>query len=194
MYYLKEIEDKVRVSPDMFGSDLSDAVLRVLRGKFEGRYFKDTGMVLVVTNPKVAGEGTVIPGDPAAYYDVKFEALTFMPSVNEVMYADVKEVVEFGAFVSIGPYQGLLHVSQVGKEKYHYDKKGKGLSSRAAKKSVKKGDSLVVKVSTASLKSNPADTKVGLTMRPEGLGKLDWLEKKKQAPAKAKKKKSGGSK
>lgn len=190
MYFIQEMEDKVRVSPEMFGSDLKDAVLRVLRGKFEGRFFKDTGMILVITNPEVTGEGTVIPGDPAAYYSVKFEALSFIPSVNEVLHADIKEVVEFGAFASIGPYQGLLHISQVGKEKYHYDKRGKSLSSRAARKSLKKGDSVVVKVSTVSLKSNPSDTKIGLTMRPDGLGKLDWLVKKKQPP----KKKSGGKK
>lgn len=185
MYYIMEMEDKVRVSPDMFGSELKDAVLRVLRNKYEGRYFKETGMVLAVKDPEIKTRGTVIPGDPAAYYSANFKVISFIPSVNEVVYAEVKEIVEFGAFGSIGPYQGLLHVSQVGKDKYHYDKRSKSLSSRAAKKSVKKGDSVIVKISTISMKSNPSDTKIGLTMRPEGLGKPEWIEKK-QKPKKKK--------
>lgn len=41
-----------------------------------------------------------------------------------------------------------------------------------------------------SLKSNPQDTKIGLTMRPLGLGKVEWLvkeEKKKDAKPSKKK-------
>jgi DNA-directed RNA polymerase subunit E'/Rpb7 len=66
-----------------------------------------------------------------------------------------------------------------------YDKKNKNLVSRAEKKSLKKGDSVFVKVSTVSMKSTTADTKIGLTMRPDGLGKEEWLGKK---PAPVKKK------
>ena len=31
-----------------------------------------------------------------------------------------------------------------------------------------------------SLKSNPQDTKIGLTMRPLGLGKVEWLVKEEK--------------
>jgi DNA-directed RNA polymerase subunit E' len=186
MYNIKTIEDRIRVPPDMFGSELEDAVQRILRERYEGRIYKDMGIVLSIDKPKVLTEGTIIPGDSGAYYTVSFEALTFIPVVNEVYRAEVKEIVEFGAFASIGPFQGLLHVSQIGKEKYYYDKKAKTLSSREAGRSVKKGDEVLVKVSTVSLKSTSSDTKIGLTMRPDGLGKPDWFKPKK-APAKAEK-------
>lgn len=165
----------------MFGSELEDAVLRIVRERYEGRIYKDMGIVLSIDNPGVLSEGSVIPGDSGAYYTISFEALTFMPVVNEVYRAEVKEIVEFGAFASIGPFQGLLHVSQIGKEKYYYDKKSKTLSSREAGRSVKKGDEVLVKVSTVSLKSTSSDTKIGLTMRPDGLGKPDWFKPKKAA-------------
>jgi DNA-directed RNA polymerase subunit E' len=199
MYYIKTIEDRIRVPPQMFGSELEDAVQRILRERYEGRIYKDLGIVLSIDAPKVLTEGTVIPGDSGAYYTVSFEALTFMPVVNEVYRAEVKEIVEFGAFASIGPFQGLLHVSQIGKEKYYYDKKSKTLSSREAGRAVKKGDEVLVKVSTVSLKSTSSDTKIGLTMRPDGLGKPDWFKPKKAAPAKTEKKeakteKKGGAK
>ncbi len=190
MYHIKTIEDRIRVPPDMFGSELEDAVQRILRERYEGRIYKDLGIVLSIDEPKVLTEGTVIPGDSGAYYTVSFEALTFIPVVNEVYRAEVKEIVEFGAFASIGPFQGLLHVSQIGKEKYYYDKKSKTLSSREAGRSVKKGDEVLVKVSTVSLKSTSSDTKIGLTMRPDGLGKPEWLRPKK--PAKTEKKEKKG--
>lgn len=186
MYYIKTVEDKVRLPPSMFGSDLSDALLRMLRERFEGRIYKDMGIVLSVDKPKVMSDGAVIPGDGGAYYTVQFDAMTFMPTVNEVYRAEVKEIVEFGAFASIGPFQGLLHVSQISKDKFYYDKKSKTLGSKALGKSIKKGDELLIKVSTVSMRGTSSDTKIGLTMRPDGLGKAEWLSRK--APSKEAKK------
>ncbi len=185
MYYVKTMEDKVRVSPELFGSSVEDAVLSILRDRFERRLFKELGVVLVVDNVSVLTDGVIIPGDGGAYYGVRFEALTFVPSVNEVFEGDLAEIVEFGAFVSIGPLQGLLHVSQISKEKFFYDKKSKNLTSRAEKHALKKGDLALIKVSTVSLKATTAETKIGLTMRPEGLGKLEWLDEKEKKPKKA---------
>lgn len=187
MYHIKTIEDRIRIPPSMFGSDLEDAVKRILRERYEGRIYKDLGIVLSVDNPTVMSEGTVIPGDSGAYYTAQFEALTFMPVVNEVYAAEVKEIVEFGAFASIGPFQGLLHVSQIGKDKFYYDKRSKTLGSRSAGRSIKKGDVVLVKVSTVSLKSTSADTKIGLTMRPDGLGKPEWFVEKKEKKKETKK-------
>ncbi len=188
MYYVKTLSERIRVPPDMFGSRLEDAVLRILRSKFESRIFRDAGMILSINNPKVLTGGVVIPGDSGAYYSVQFDALTFVPSINEVYSGIIKEIVEFGAFCSIGPFQGLLHISQIGKDKFSYDKKNKVLSSKAAKKSLKKDDVVFVKVSTVSMRSSVADTKIGLTMRPDGLGKSDWMEKKEPAKKKGAKK------
>ena len=191
MYFIKTIADRIRVPPSMFGSKLEDAFQRILRDQYEGRLFKDLGIVLSIDNPSVLSEGIVIPGDGCAYYTVSFEALTFIPVVTEVYKAEIKEIVEFGAFASIGPFQGLLHVSQIGKDKYTYDKKSKNLTCRTPNRGVKKGDTILVKVSTVSLKSTSSDTKIGLTMRPEGLGKPEWFGpagEKTSAPKKEDKK------
>src|SRR3989338_6843304 len=164
MYYMKTVEDRVRVLPSMFGSDLEDAVLKLLRDRFERRILKDLGMVLSIDDVEIVSEGVVIPGDSGAYYTVRFSALSFIPSINEIFEAEAKEIVEFGSFASIGPFQGLLHVSQISKEKFFYDKKLKMLTSRIEKRALKKGDELIIKTSTVSLKSTGQDTKIGLTM------------------------------
>lgn len=194
MYYSKTIQDRIRIPPEMLGSKVTDAVLKIVRDRYERRVYPNIGMLVSINDAKVIGEGVVIPGDAGAYYDVEVEALSFLPQVNEVYEAEIKEVVEFGAFASIGPFQGLLHVSQISKNKYYYDKKTKLLASKADKQTLKKGDTILVKVSTVSLKTAAAETKIGLTMRPEGLGKLEWVEKetpekKKVAPPKEKEKK-----
>lgn len=189
MYYIKVIEDKIRVPPNMFGSDLEDAILRILRENYERRIVKDVGIVLSVDSAKVISEGTILPGDSGAYYGVKFDALTFTPYVNEVYEADIKEVVEFGAFAGIGPIQGLVHISQVSPDKFFYDKKAKNLSTRTSKRSLKKDDRVLLKVSTVSMRSNTTETKIGLTMRADGLGKEEWMNEKAavQKPKKTKK-------
>jgi len=186
MYYLNDAEDKIRIPPDMFGSKIEDAALRILRERYEGRIYRNVGAVLVITDPEIKSEGIVIPGDAGAYYSVNFKALSFVPHVNEVFKAEIKDVVEFGAFATIGPFQGLIHISQIGKEKFYYDKKSKALTSRVAKKALKKGDSALVKISTVSLKPSSTDTKIGLSMRPDGLGKVEWVEKPEKPKKKAK--------
>jgi len=193
MYYSKTIQDRIRIPPEMLGSKVTDAVLKIVRDRYERRVYPNVGMLVSINDATIIGDGVVIPGDAGAYYDVEVEALSFLPQVNEVYEAEIKEVVEFGAFASIGPFQGLLHVSQISKNKYYYDRKTKLLASKADKQSLKKGDTILVKVSTVSLKTAATETKIGLTMRPEGLGKIEWVEKetpeKKKAPPKEKEKK-----
>lgn len=179
MYYVKEIEDKVRVVPELFKEKTKDAVNRILRDEYERRIFRDQGVILTVFDTDILSDGVVIPGDGAAYYRVKFKALTFMPHVNEVYETEIKDLVDFGAFASLGPLQGLVHISQIGNEKFFFNKKLKKITSKSGKKSVKKGDRALVKVSTVSLKVNISDTKIGLTMRAPGLGKPEWLEERK---------------
>ncbi len=190
MYYKTTVEEKVRLPPKLLAMKLNDAVTKMLREKYERRIVRDLGLVIAVEDVDVGGDGAVIPGDGGIYYDAKFDAITFMPYVNEVYNGEVKEIVEFGAFASIGPLDALIHISQIGNEKYMYDKKSKSLTTRKGS-SLKKGDKVTVKISTVSLRATTSDTKIGLTMRADGLGP----EKEKRAAKKAKAakpKKKGG--
>ena len=193
MYYELKAEDTVRVPPNMLVMKLKDAITKILREKYERRLFKDLGMVIAVDDVDVGEQGTVIPGDGGIYYKVQFHALSFLPHVNEVFAAQVREIVEFGAFTSIGPLDGLLHISQIGNEKFFYDKKTKALTTKHGR-SLKKEDAVLLKVSTVSLKSTTSDTKIGLTMRNEGLGVGRWEKEQKAEKAAAKKKKKEAKK
>ncbi len=186
MYYELKAEDTVRLPPSMLVMKLNDAITKILREKYERRIFKELGMIIAVEDVDVGGQGTVIPGDGGIYYKVQFNAISFLPHVNEVYAAQVREIVEFGAFASIGPLDGLIHISQIGNEKFFYDKKTRALGTKRGM-SLKKGDGVLLKVSTVSLKGTTSDTKIGLTMRSEGLGVMRWDKEKKDEKSAAKK-------
>ncbi len=175
-YKLYTISDVVRVPPNMFALKLEESVLNMLREKYERKIDKDMGIVLAITNARNVGPGAIIHGDGASYHKVTFDALCFMPEVNEVFDGEVSEVVEFGAFVRMGPLDGLVHLSQITNDFLSFDKKTMAFVGRESKKTLKKGDLVRAKISTVSMKGSIPETKIGMTMRPAGLGKLEWLQ------------------
>jgi len=180
MYYVLTCKDKVRLPAQFFSMKVEDALTQILREKYERRIDKDAGIVLALWNAKPEGDGgLVIAGDNAAYYEVSFEVLAYHPLVNEVIESDVSEIVEFGAFISMGPMEGLVHLSQIANDFLTYNRKNMMFTGRESKKSLKKGDHVFAKISTVSMKSSIPETKIGLTMRPDGLGKDEWLAAKK---------------
>ncbi|MGC8816976.1 MAG: DNA-directed RNA polymerase [Candidatus Hadarchaeum sp.] len=176
MYKLLTIEDTVRVPPDRFSEKLEDVVLDLLKKNYGGITDKDVGMVLVVTKVLDISVGKLIMGDGASYHNVTFEALVYKPEINEVVFGEIVEIVEFGAFIRLGPIDGLVHVSQVMNDFVGYDKKKGVLYGKESKRSVKEGDKVRARIVTVSLKRGTKAGKVGLTMRQPGLGKLEWIE------------------
>ncbi len=193
MYLVLTCKDRIRLPAQYFSMKLEDALTQILREKYERRIDKDSGVSLAVWNVGPDGDGIVIPGDNAAYYDVSFDVLCYQPQVNEIVETDVSEIVEFGAFVSLGPIEGLVHLSQIANDFLNYNRKTQSFVGRESKKSIKKGDVVYAKISTASIKGSIPESKIGLTMRPDGLGKEEWLSSKKpeaKAGKKPKKKKA----
>ena len=149
---------------------MQDAALTILREQLERTVDKQLGIIVSLHNAHLKSAGRVLQGDGAAYFDVEFDALVFHPEVNEVVDGEVSEIVEFGAFVRIGPVDGLVHVSQVANDFFSFDKRQGYLIGRETKKTVKKGDKIRAKIATVSLKETIAASKIALTSRPEGLG------------------------
>jgi len=176
VYKIVTVEDTVRVPPNRFSEPLNDVIIDVIRKNYVGLTDKDVGTVLVITELKEVGVGRVIMGDGASYHDVTFEALVYKPELNEVVLGEVVEIVEFGAFIRLGPVDGLVHVSQVMDDFVGYDKKKGSLYGKESKRSLKEGDKVRARIVSVSLKRGTKGGKIGLTMRQPGLGKLEWIE------------------
>lgn len=177
MYKKMRLKDTVRIAPELLGQPLEEAVKLGLREKLEGLVDKKIGAIVAVIDVIEVGEGHILAGDGGVYYDVVFDTLTFMPEMQEIIEGSIVEVVEFGAFVGIGPLDGLVHVSQLTDEFVSYDEKNSRLISRESGRAITVGDRVRARIVAVSLNERePRDNKIGLTMRQHALGKLEWLE------------------
>ncbi len=190
MYQLVEIEDIVRVPPELFNLPLKQALKQLLAEKYEGKLDRDVGSIILVTEVSSDGIGKVIPGEGSAYYNAVFKALTYKPELQEIVEGKVIEIVEFGAFVRLGPLDGLIHVSQITDDYLNYDPKGHRFVGKESKKVLAEGDIVRARIVTISLKK-AKENKIGLTMRQPGLGKLEWIYEVPQKSSKAKEKPKG---
>ena len=177
MYTKVRAIDVVRVPPERLGDDLRIVVKMMLQDKLEGRMDKKRGMFIAIQDIVDIKEGRIMIGDAGVYYETIFDALVFRPKMQEIVEGTVAEIVEFGAFVEIGPLDGLLHISQITDEYISYDEKGAKLVTKDTGRALGEGDKVRARIVAISLNErDPGDSKIGLTMRQPGLGKLEWLE------------------
>lgn len=177
MFYEVEVKSHIRVPPREFSEDVKASVMKRLNEQFNGFVAKDLGIVVGVTEVVSIGEGVIIPGDGAAYYDTKFKMLVYRPELQEVVVGRVDEISDFGAFVNIGPIDGMVHIGQT-MDDYVTFSKSNVLVGKESKRSLKVGDICRARIIALSFK-DIANPKVGLTMRQHGLGKLEWLQEDK---------------
>ena len=167
MFYKTEVKDHIRVPPRFFAFDVNEAVLKAVKQKYDGMIDPNLGVVIDVANVKEIGEGIIIPGDGASYYDTTFELLVFQPELQEIIPGKIKDIADFGAFITLGPIDGMIHISQTMDDFVSFAK-DKTLSGRDSKRTLRIGDSCSARVIAVSFKdvTNP---KIGLTMRQPGL-------------------------
>ncbi len=186
MFYLSQIKDHIRVAPNDFALEQKLAIIKSIKKEYEGFISKDVGIVVDVCDVQEVKEGVIIPGDGASYYETTFTLLVFKPELQEVVIGRIKDIAEFGAFMSLGPSEGMIHVSQTMDDFVSFSK-DKTLAGKDSKRTLKVGDVCRARMIALSFKdvNNP---KLGLTMRQSGLGRLDWIEDEIQAEKDKKKK------
>ena len=185
MFYSLKVEDHVRVEPRYFGLPTKEAVEKQLNEIFVGSVSKEYGYVISVLGVETVQDGVLIPGDGAAYYNSVFDLLVWIPELHELVYGTITEIAEFGAFLQIGPAQGMIHISQTMEDFVSMSKSGV-LSGKTSKRNLSKGDNCIARIVAISFKGERP--KIGLTMRQHGLGKIEWLdEEKKKKKASSKK-------
>lgn len=178
MFYSVKVKDHIRVPPHMFHTTKKESVLANVKSSYEGYISTELGFVISLISVLNIEEGVIVPGDGAAYYETEFELLTFKPEMNELLFGKIKDITDFGAFMDIGGAEGMVHISQ-SMDDYVSFSKEKVLQGKKTSQSLKIGDKCRARIIAVSYKdlNHP---KIGLTMRQEGLGKLEWLEQKSE--------------
>lgn len=181
MFYKTEIRDHIRVPPRMFDLPREESILKSIKAEYDGYISQALGIVIDVSNVKEIREGIVIPGDGASYYETVFELLTFKPELQEVVLGSIKDIADFGAFINIGPTEGMIHISQTMDDFVSFAK-DKTLSGKETKHTLKVGDKCKARIVAVSFKDT-TNPKLGLTMRQPLLGREEWIKEggKKQA-------------
>lgn len=181
MYYMHSVKDTFKMPPEYFDKSIEKVATEILKRKYEGTIDKNLGVVVAVLNVRNVSDGMIYAGDPSLHHEAEFDMLTYMPYVEEVVAGEVTELAEFGAFIRIGPIDGLVHVSQITNDFLSFDRKVPAFVSKRSGRMLKKGDVVFAKISTVSMKTSVKDSKIALTMKPEGLGKQEWINEGEKA-------------
>ncbi|AMK14038.1 DNA-directed RNA polymerase subunit E RpoE1 [methanogenic archaeon mixed culture ISO4-G1] len=177
MYMLTEVEKVVRIPPAELKEDIDDVIDRLTWDAYEGRFGDDKTFTVLIRNVRTEGPGRIVHGDGAVYQTVKFDQIVFKPKENEIIEGVVVEILKFGAFVRFGPLDGLLHISQVMDDRVDIDETNQRLVGKNSGRFLAVGDVVRARVVSIDLnEKNPQDSKIGLTMRQPGLGKVQWIE------------------
>lgn len=174
MFYKTTLKDHIRVHPTLFEKPIKEAIITEIKKKYEGYISKDIGVVVAISDVHDIGEGIIISGDGAHHYETQFDLFAYKPEMQEVIYGQIKDIADFGAFITMGPIEGMIHVSQSMDDFVSFSKE-KTLSGKDSKRILKVGDKCRARIIAVSFK-DVTSPKIGLTMRQPLLGKIEWAE------------------
>ena len=193
MYITVEKEYIARIPPEKLSGDYDDAVKQVAKESIEGKlidlteanYQNKKAFIISVVSVKTVGEGTIVHGDGGVYQSILYKALGYLPEMQEVVDGIVTSVKEFGAFVRFGPFEGLLHISQIMDDMISTDLTNQRIIGKETKREIRVGDKVRVKIVSLNLASaSMLDSRIGLNMKQLGLGRVDWLYQVKKEKVK----------
>jgi DNA-directed RNA polymerase subunit E' len=176
MYELVSLRDTVRIPPQRFGEQIDRVALEILMKEYEGIIDPDLGVVISVVDVEDVEVGKLLPGDGAAFHKVLFSVLIFKPIQHEIIEGEVVEVVDFGAFIRLGPLDVLCHVSQITDDFISYDSKRSALIGKETGRVIQENDKVRARIVAVSIGGGIRSGKLGLTMRQPFLGKIEWIE------------------
>ena len=182
MYIMERKKDTIRIPPNRLEEDLDTVAKDIAREELEGTIEDGNKLIILARDIERVGDGKIVHGDGAIFQDISYDALIFQLQEQELIYGYVCEVLKFGAFVRFGPLDGLLHISQIMNDKVEVDEGSQLLKGKESDRILKVDDEIRARIVTVSVNErSPRESKIGLTMRQNGLGKLEWMKEEEEA-------------
>jgi len=176
VFSLSTLEDIVRIPPNLFGTSLNNAAINILKSKYESSVKPEMGYIIMIHNADVEPMGKVIAGDGGTFHRVTFDALTFYPKMQEIIYGELVDITDFGAFVRIGPADALLHLSQVMDDYLKSNIASGVILANQSGRTLKIGSTIRTRITAVSLGKASTMGKIGITCRQPFLGTDEWIE------------------
>ena len=182
------VRDVVAISPKDLKPklDINKVVLSILREKYEEKFIQEIGYIVCVISAKTSPLGVIVSRSGFLHNEVEFEFLAWLPMVKEVVEAEVADIKEFGAFLQMGPIEGLAHISQIIDDYVSYDKKGNRIVAKKTKRILTKNDLVRARITSVSYIPKSMNFRLGFTMRQPFLGKQEWIKEDIEKLQKAK--------
>ena len=181
MYIMERKTDTIRIPPHRLDGELDEVSKHIARETLEGQIEDSNKLIILASNIERIDNGRIVHGDGGIFHDVAYDALIFRLEEDELIYGYVCEVLKFGAFIRFGPLDGLLHISQIMNDKVDVDQGNQVLKGKESGRILKIDDELRARIVTVSVNErSPRESKIGLTMRQTGLGKLEWFEEEEE--------------
>ncbi len=175
MYKKITLQHIVRIPPTKFGSNIREAAFEILSEQFNGQIYENIGFIIavidVIGDPK---EGKILHGDASTFHLVDFSVLAYLPKLHEIVDGTVVEAVEFGAFIRLGPSDGLCHVSQICDDFISFENMNQRFIGKESSKILTVDDKVRGRIIAVSMGTGRSG-KLGLTMRQPFLGKEQWI-------------------
>ena len=176
MFSVSTLEDIVRIPPSLFGTSLNKAAINILKSKYESMVKPDLGYIIMILDASVEPMGKLIAGDGGTFHRVTFDALTFFPKLQEIIYGELVDITDFGAFVRIGPTDALLHLSQVMDDYLKSDVASGIILANQSGRTLKVNSTIRARITAVSLGKAASMGKIGITCRQPFLGADEWIE------------------
>ena len=174
MYKQIVVEHLVQIPPELFGLPKEESAYEILSREYQGIIDTELGVIIAICEIVEIGTGKIIHGSAGVYHPVKFSLLTYTPKLHEIVEGEVVELVEFGAFIRLGPSDGLCHLSQIADDKLKFENINTRFIGDSGK--ILEVENLVrarvIAVSVGTGRSG----KLGLTMRQPYLGRIEWID------------------
>ncbi|MCP4761014.1 MAG: DNA-directed RNA polymerase [archaeon] len=175
MYKQITLEHVVQIPPELFGISKEESTYQILSREYQGMIDSDLGFVIAICEIIKIGTGKIIHGNGGTFHPVRFSVLTYNPIMHEVVEGEVVELVDFGAFIRLGPSDGLCHLSQITDDKLNFENISARFVGIDSGKILEVGDQVRTRVIAVSVGSGRSG-KLGLTMRQPFLGKIEWIQ------------------
>jgi len=176
VFSVSTLEDIVRIPPSLFGTSLDKAAIDILKSKYESMVKQDLGYIIMILSANVEPMGKLIAGDGGTFHRVTFDALTFYPKLQEIIYGELVDITDFGAFVRIGPTDALLHLSQVMDDYLKSNIASGVILANQSGRTLKIGSTIRTRITAVSLGKASTMGKIGITCRQPFLGADEWIQ------------------
>ena len=181
MFKLIEIEEIISIPPKRFSEDIHDVVLDILQKDYEEKITSELGIIIAVIEVIEIGIGRIIHGDGSTHHRCRFKILTFKPDMHEIVEGKIVEIVDFGIFIRLGCVDGLVHVSQITDDYITFDGSSSMLIGKETGRQLRENDVVRARIVAISIGAGGTRSgKLGLTMRQDWLGKIEWIKERIQ--------------